>query len=248
MNTTARISTQPVSKQIAIDGPVAVGKSTIARILAQRLGFLYVDTGAMYRATGLLALKSGIDPEHAGAVVELLKSHTIRLATPTSLQADGRKITVYLDGEDVSWAIRTEESSQASSIVAQHGAVRQALVKQQQSIASDNDVVMEGRDITFRVLPKAGLKIFLTANEDTRALWRHTELLKNGQDVTIDDVKHDLRERDERDMNREVDPLHVTEDAWLFDRSDYTLEETIDMIEQKARTLWQLPPAAPAET
>lgn len=229
----------PQSFQIAIDGPVAVGKSTIARILAQRLGFLYVDTGAMYRATALLALRMNIDPSDVEEVVKLLLQHNITLATPQGAQEDGRKITVFLDNEDVSWAIRTENVSKAASVVATLGPIREQLVKQQQAIAANQNVVMEGRDITFRVLPDAQMKIFLTANDETRAGWRHAELLQNGQDVAFEDVVQQLKERDQRDMERDVDPLHVTEDAWLFDRSEYELEEALDMIEKKARELWQ---------
>ncbi len=225
--------------QIAIDGPVAVGKSTIARLLAQRLGFLYVDTGAMYRATGLLALRNLVDPQDEIAVAELLAQHQITLATPQGAQEDGRKITVFLDDEDVSWVIRSEEVSTAASKVAQHSKVREALVKQQQAIAETLSVVMEGRDITFRVLPEAQLKIFLTANDDTRAKWRQTELQLNGQDVTLEEVKASLIDRDRRDSERAVDPLHVTDDAWLLDRSDLELEQTIALIEQRAKEIWQ---------
>ncbi len=226
------------SFQIAIDGPVAVGKSTIARILAQRLGFLYVDTGAMYRATGLLALREGADLSDEEGLVALLRNHTIALASPQGTQNDGRKITVYLDDEDVSWEIRTENVSQAASRVSQFAGVREQLVPQQQEIAQKHNVVMEGRDITFRVLPDAQLKIFLTASEEKRAGWRHEELLARGEDVTLEQIKTDLKDRDDRDMNRDVDPLHVTDDAWMFDRSSYTLEEAIDEIEKKARDLW----------
>lgn len=228
----------PQSFQVAIDGPVAVGKSTIARILAQRLGFLYVDTGAMYRATGLLATREGVDPEDEEAVAHLLRLHNISLATPQGDKDDGRTITVYLDDEDVSWTIRTEETSQAASKVAQHKKVREQLVEQQQRIASKNNVVMEGRDITYRVLPEAQLKIYLTANEDQRATWRHTELLRRGQDVAFEAVKQELTDRDYRDMNRDVDPLQLVEGAWEFDRSEYDLEQAIDKIEEKARELW----------
>jgi len=228
----------PQPFQVAIDGPVAVGKSTIARILAQRLGFLYVDTGAMYRATGLLATRESVDPEDEDAVAKLLHLHNISLATPQGTKDDGRSITVYLDDEDVSWAIRTDEVSSAASKVAQHKKVREQLVEQQQLLASRNNVVMEGRDITYRVLPNAQLKIYLTASEDQRANWRHTEQLLRGSDVSFEDVKKDLTERDYRDMNREVDPLQVVSDAWEFDRSDFDLEQAIDKIEEKARELW----------
>jgi cytidylate kinase len=227
-----------MSFQIALDGPVAVGKSTIARLLAQRLGFLYVDTGAMYRATALLALRNDVPAADEDRVAQLLLHHQIRLATPEGEQEDGRKITVYLDGEDVSWAIRTEEVSQGASQVALHAKVRQELVKQQQAIAENTDVVMEGRDITFRVLPKAQLKIFLTANDATRAQWRHTELMERGQDISFEEVQAELKKRDKRDMTREVDPLHVTKDAWYLDRSGLNLEETLDLIEKRAKELW----------
>lgn len=224
--------------QVAIDGPVSVGKSTIARLLAQRLGFLYVDTGAMYRATGLLAIREGVDPNDEEEVSALLRSHHITLASPQGQKDDGRKITVYLDDEDVSWSIRTEEVSKASSQVAQHKKVREQLVRQQQEIAAKNNVVMEGRDITYRVLPKAQLKIYLDANDLKRAEWRHTELLLLAQDVTLDEVVAELRERDDRDKNRAVDPLQVVDDAWYFDRSDLELEEALDQIEKRAKELW----------
>ncbi len=227
-----------MSFQIALDGPVAVGKSTIARLLAQRLGFLYVDTGAMYRATALLALRNEVPIANENQVASLLLDHTISLATPQGEQEDGRKITVLLDGEDVSWAIRTEEVSQGASQVALYAKVRRELVKQQQAIAANNNVVMEGRDITFRVLPKAQLKIFLTANNETRAQWRHTELLERGQDITLEEVRSELETRDRRDTSREVDPLHVTEDAWYLDRSKINLEETLDLIEKRVREIW----------
>lgn len=227
----------PQTFQIAIDGPVAVGKSTAARIIAQRLGFTYIDTGAMYRATGLLAVRNNVDANDQDAVAKLLESHTIKLEPPQGEKEDGRKITVYLDGEDVSWIIRTEEVSNAASKVAQHPKVREKLVEQQQALAQSQNVVMEGRDITFRVLPNAQLKIFLHANSEQRGQWRLTELLESGQDVTLEQVLEDLKERDYRDMHREVDPLHVAEDAWNFDRSAYTLEETIDIIEKRAREL-----------
>jgi cytidylate kinase len=228
--------TQPF--QIAIDGPVAVGKSTIARLLAQRLGFLYVDTGSMYRATALLALRNGVDPNDENAVAALLRNHSISLATPQGTKDDGRKITVYLDDEDVSWAIRTEEVSQGASQVAQHKSVREQLVKQQQAIAAKNNVVMEGRDITYRVLPQAQIKIYLDANDDKRASWRHTELMLNGQDLTLEEVMADLNERDYRDKHRAVDPLQVVDDAWYFDRSALEMDEVLDLLEQKAKDLW----------
>lgn len=228
----------PQPFQIGIDGPVSVGKSTIARLLAQRLGFLYIDTGAMYRATGLLALRENIDPENEDAIAKELRQHTITLATPQGEKDDGRKITVYLDNEDVSWNIRTEEASQAASVVAQHKKVREQLVKQQQAIAARNNVVMEGRDITYRVLPDAQLKIYLDAQDKIRTEWRLVELQQRGQDVTLEEVAADLQKRDHRDKNRQVDPLQVVDDAWYFDRSKYELEEALDLIEERAKKIW----------
>lgn len=227
-----------MSRQIAIDGPVAVGKSTIARLLAQRLGFVYVDTGAMYRATALLCQRYSVDIDDEVAVVKVLDQHTISLETPTQDEQDGRKVTVRLDEEDVSWAIRTEEVSHGASIVATYAPVRAKLVERQQAIAQEQDVVMEGRDITFRVLPNAELKIFLTASDEQRARWRHDELLMRGQDVTFEEVIKELQERDNRDRTRQVDPLHVADDAWEFDRTGLELEEVLGTIEERAHQLW----------
>ena len=224
---------------VTIDGPAGSGKSTVAKELAKQVGFQFLNTGAMYRATVLLALREGVDLGNGEALAILVRNHTIALATPQGSQIDGRKITVYLDDEDVSWEIRTESVSTAASKVSQHAMVREQLVPQQQEIARTHNVVMEGRDITFRVLPDAQLKIFLTASEDKRAGWRHEELMARGEETSLEQIKKDLKERDDRDMNRKVDPLHVAEDAWLFDRSEYVLEEVIDIIEKKAKELWQ---------
>ena len=149
--------------QIAIDGPVAAGKGTVSRLLAQKLGFLYVDTGAMYRATALLAIRHEIDLNDEDKVVAILKKSKLEMRNPLPPdEIDGRLTTVILDGEDVSWAIRTQECSEGSSKVAVLKKLRKVLVAKQQEIAKSQDVVMEGRDITFRVLPEADLKIFLT--------------------------------------------------------------------------------------
>lgn len=219
-----------MSFQIAIDGPVAAGKGTVARLIASRLNFLYVDTGAMYRAAALLSRENGIlwdDPE---AIAKLLAKVSMTLRNPSGEEKDGRQVTVILNDEDVSWKIRTEEMSQGSSIVSQYPEVRKELVKKQQELAENTDVVMEGRDITFRVLPKAQMKIYLDASAETRAKRRHQELLLRGVDVTLEDVYKDLQERDTRDMGRNVDPLHVEEDAWLLDTTNLTIEEVVDLI------------------
>ncbi|HAV15082.1 MAG TPA: (d)CMP kinase [Candidatus Pacebacteria bacterium] len=225
--------------QIAIDGPVAAGKGTVARLLASRLGFLYVDTGAMYRTTALLAKQQGVDWNDEAKLVEMLGKHTITLRNPLENEKDGRQITVLLDGEDVSWAIRTEEMSRGSSIVSQFQHVRKVLVEQQRNIARTTDVVMEGRDITFRVLPEAQLKIYLDATLEVRAKRRHSELLTRGTDTSYKDVLRDIQERDNRDMHRDVDPLHIVEGAWVLDTSPLTIDEVVDIIEKRVKTLQQ---------
>lgn len=225
--------------QIAIDGPVAAGKGTVSRLVATRLGFLYVDTGAMYRAACLLALRAGISLEDEAAVVAEVKQHRIFMRTPGEGEQDGRLTTVLLDDEDVSWKIRTVEVSNGVPVVAAHKALRAELVRQQQEIAKTQSVVMEGRDITFRVLPEAQLKIFLTATDTERARRRYEELLEKGQDVTLTQVHEDLSLRDKRDMERDVDPLHVVPGAWVIDTSMLSIEEVVEMIVAKAKGLME---------
>jgi len=225
------------SFQIAIDGPVAAGKGTVSRLVAQRLGFLYVDTGAMYRVACLLALRSSIPLEDEAAVVAEVKKHKIFMHTPKKGEQDGRLTTVLLDSEDVSWKIRTVEVSSGVPIVAAHKALRIELVKQQQEIARTQGVVMEGRDITFRVLPDAQLKIFLTATDRERAKRRYDELLEKGQDIALKQVHEDLLLRDKRDMERDVDPLHIVPGAWVIDTSKLSIEEVVDLIVTKAKQL-----------
>ena len=226
------------SFQIAIDGPVAAGKGTISRLLAQKLGFLYVDTGAMYRATALLALRQEIDLSNEDEVVSLLDKSKLEMRNPLSpTEIDGRLTTVILDGEDVSWAIRTQECGEGASKVAVLAKLRKVLVKKQQEIASSQDVVMEGRDITFRVLPNADLKIFLTASIEARAARRHTQYLIKGVDISIEEVIKEIGERDERDMQREADPLHVVDDAWSIDTSNLNIEEVVDLIANRVQEI-----------
>lgn len=220
---------------IAIDGPVAAGKGTVARLVAQRLGLLYVDTGAMYRTTALIALRNDVDPVNEPHVVELLKQSKIEMRNPLPEEQDSRLTTVLLNGEDISWEIRTEQVSQNSSKVASLKAVREHLVEKQQLIAENQDVVMEGRDITYKVLPNATLKIYLTASAETRAKRRHYELQTRGQDVTFEQVYEELQQRDDRDMNRVVDPLKITDDAWVIDSSNLTIEEVVELIVERAK-------------
>jgi len=223
--------------QVAIDGPVAAGKGTVAKLVAARMGFLYVDTGAMYRTTALLGKQEHVDWNDEQGLGELLQHHVIELRNPSENEKDGRQITVLLDGKDVSWEIRTEEMSKGSSIVSQYPLVRKELVRQQQEIAAKTDVVMEGRDITFRVLPTAQLKIYLDASAEVRARRRHQELLARGIDTPFEAVYSELKDRDERDMGRDTDPLHVVEDAWHLDTSTFTIEEVVGLIEHKIKEI-----------
>lgn len=223
--------------QIAIDGPVAAGKGTVSRLIAKRLHFLYVDTGAMYRVSAYLAHTHSVPFENAQAVLDLVRAHTISMRPPSDDENDGRQCTVLLDGEDVSWKIRTEIISQGASIVASHKILRAELVRQQQLIAQTQSVVMEGRDITFRVLPDAQLKIFLTASGEERARRRHMELLEKGQDVTFEAVYSDLLTRDKRDMERDVDPLHIVPGAWVIDTSKLSIEDVVTMVVSKVEAM-----------
>ncbi len=226
------------SFQIAIDGPVAAGKGTVSRLLAQKLGFLYVDTGAMYRATALLALRQEIDLADEDKVVALLEKSKLEMRNPIPpKELDGRLTTVILDGEDVSWAIRTQKCGDGSSKVAVLPKLRHVLVQKQQEIAANQNVVMEGRDITFRVLPDADLKIFLTADLQSRATRRHMQYLTKGIDTTIEKVIEEIKERDKRDMQRETDPLQIMPDAWVLDTSNLEIEEVVDLIVEKVEQI-----------
>lgn len=222
---------------IAIDGPVAAGKGTISRLVAERLGFLYVDTGAMYRMTAFLALKNEVKFTDEDALANLAASAKMEMRTPTEDEKDGRLSTILLDGEDVSWKIRTEKVSLGASHVAKLPKVRQLLVKKQQEIAKDQDVIMEGRDITYRVLPHANLKIFLTGSDVVRAKRRLTQLLTKGEDVNFNQVLGDLATRDEQDMTRETDPLTIVPDAVVVDTSDLSIQQVVDLIVNKANIL-----------
>lgn len=222
---------------IAIDGPVAAGKGTISRLVAERLGFLYVDTGAMYRMTAFLAIKNKVKLTDEEALVKLASSAKMEMRTPTEDEKDGRLSTILLDGEDVSWKIRTEKVSLGASSVAKLAKVRQLLVQKQQEIAEGQDVIMEGRDITYRVLPNADLKIFLTGSDVVRAKRRLTQLLTKGEDVSFNQVLSDLAMRDEQDMTRETDPLTIVPDAVVIDTSDLSIQQVVDLIVNKANIL-----------
>ena len=223
--------------QIAIDGPVAAGKGTVSRLVAERLGFLYVDTGAMYRVAALLATRNQVDWQAEAQIVQLLAQTKLELRLPTENEKDGRLITVILNGEDVSWAIRTEEMSMGTSAVSQHKRVREVLVYKQQEIEAVQNVVMEGRDITYRVLPQAQIKIYLTGSDVVRAKRRHLQLLTKGQDLSYEQVLAELQRRDEQDKNRVHDPLQIVSEAWVIDTSDLEIEKVVEMIVERAKSL-----------
>lgn len=222
---------------IAIDGPVAAGKGTISRLVAERLGFLYVDTGAMYRMTALLGLNAKVKLNDEEGLAKLAQTAKMEMRTPTEDEKDGRLSTILLNGEDVSWKIRTEKVSLGASSVAKLAKVRQLLVKKQQEIAENQDVIMEGRDITYRVLPNADLKIFLTGSDVVRAKRRLTQLLTKGEDVKFDQVMADLATRDEQDMTRDTDPLKIVPEAMVVDTSDLSIQQVVDLIVNKANVL-----------
>ena len=223
--------------QIAIDGPVAAGKGTVSRLVADRLGFLYVDTGAMYRVATLLTIQAGTDIENEAAIVKLIQASTIQMRNPKEYEKDGRLTTVIVDGVDVSWAIRTEAISSKVSFVATHPKVRSVLVEKQQIIAHSQDVVMEGRDITYRVLPKADLKIYLTGSDTVRAKRRHLQALQHGEDVSYNEVYEQLLLRDKNDTERVNDPLKIVEEAWVIDTSDLKIRQVVDLIVQKVHVM-----------
>jgi CMP/dCMP kinase len=225
--------------QIAIDGPVAAGKGTVSRLIAERLNFLYVDTGAMYRVTAYLALQHNISFKDVPGLVNVIRDTEIQMHNPTPEESDGRLTTVLLNGEDVSWKIRTEAVGNGAAQVAQVKEVREILVEKQQKIASTQNVVMEGRDITYKVLPDAHLKIYLTGKDFVRANRRHLQLQSRGQDVSFEEVFIDLRDRDHLDMTREADPLKIVPEAWVLDTSDLTIMQVVEMIVSKAKVMMQ---------
>lgn len=222
---------------IAIDGPVSAGKGTISRLVAEKLGFLYVDTGAMYRMTALLCKNKGVDLAQEPQVVALVKAAKMEMRNPNENEKDTRLTTVILDGEDVSWQIRTEEISASASKVAALVEVRKVLVQKQQEIAAGQNVIMEGRDITYRVLPDAQLKIYLTADTKIRAERRHLQLQMRGENITLEEVEREIIQRDERDMTRAADPLQITPDAWVVDTTELEIEAVVDLIVAKTQKL-----------
>ena len=204
---------------VAIDGPAGAGKSTLARRLAAELGYIYVDTGAMYRAIGLYALRAGKDPKDNAAVDALLPEIELRLASIAGEQH------IYLKDEDVSTAIRTEAAGMAASAVGANPAVRAFLLELQRDMAKKQDVLMDGRDIGTVVFPDAELKIFMTADPRVRACRRYDELRAKGDPVSLEEIERNVRERDKADMGRAISPLRQAEDAIVLDNSCMTVGE-----------------------
>lgn len=213
-----------MSYNLAIDGPAGAGKSTIAKKIAKQLGFIYVDTGAMYRAMGLYILKKGIDPEDNNGIVAALDGADI------SLEYQNGEQIVLLNGENVNGLIRTPEVSKVASITSANKNVRVRLVEIQKKLAETNNVVMDGRDIGTCVLPNADLKIYLTASTMVRAKRRYDELVEKGQNCDLMEIEKDIAERDHRDMTRAESPLKQADDAILVDSSDLTIDEVVTKI------------------
>ena len=215
-----------MSLTIAMDGPVGAGKSTIADAVAEKLGILHLDTGAMYRALGLTAIRRGISTEDEPAVVALCRS----LEISVTHEADGQH--TYAEGEDVTGLIRTEAVSQAASTVSRYAEVRKQMVCLQQKLASQTDMLLDGRDICLTVLPNATAKIYLTASAEERARRRWLQNQEKGMDISYEQVLADLIRRDKQDMNREVEPLRQAPDAVLIDSTEMSFDEVVNRILQ----------------
>lgn len=209
---------------IAIDGPAGAGKSTIAKRIAAKKGYIYVDTGAMYRAMALFLIREGIDPADTAAIDAKCREADITIG-----YENGEQI-VYLNGENVNGFIRTEEVGRMASVSSPNPNVRIKLVELQQKLAADADVVMDGRDIGTCVLPDAQVKVFLTADSHERALRRYKELTQRGEPCDLAVIEQDIIERDRQDMTRELSPLKQAEDAVLVDSSHMTVEEVADAV------------------
>ncbi len=209
---------------VAIDGPAGAGKSTLARAAAKELGFIYVDTGALYRTLGLKCKESGIDIADEAAIEKMLDSTDIDIRF-----ADGEQ-HVYLDGKDVNSLIRTPEISMMASRVSAIGAVRAFLLEKQRDMARKNNVLMDGRDIGTVVLPNATVKIFLTASAEERAMRRYKELCEKGQSVEYKDVYDDMVKRDYEDSHRAIAPLKPAEDSVIVDTSNKQFDESLELL------------------
>jgi len=217
---------------IAMDGPVGAGKSSIADAVAARLGILHLDTGAMYRALGLKALRENLDVQDEERIVALCET----LNLDVRVGSNGQE--TLLDGEDVSGLIRTPEVSMAASTVSRYARVRQRMVSLQQELAAAQDMILDGRDICLTVLPDAPLKIYLTASAEERARRRWTEMQAKGEKDTFEEVLAQVKARDEQDMNRPVEPLRRAKDAVLLDTTNLTFDQVVETIVNMAEAVY----------
>ena len=215
---------------IAIDGPAGAGKSTIARRVAKELSFIYVDTGAMYRAMALYLLRKEVNRDDTEQIGNICQDAEI------SIEYQNGEQIVLLNGENVNSYLRTEEVGNMASVSSAVPRVREKLLSLQRKLAKDMSVVMDGRDIGTTILPDADVKIYLTASSLTRARRRYLELQEKGTVCNLDDIQKDIEERDQRDMNREISPLRQAEDAVLVDSSDLTIQQVVDRILQIFRS------------
>ena len=209
---------------VAIDGPAGAGKSTIAKLVAKEKGYIYVDTGAMYRGLAIHFLDKGIQPQETEKVIEACKDAEVTIAYEDAVQH------VYLNGKDISSRLRNEEVGNMASVTSAIPEVRKKLLELQQNLAKTQNVLMDGRDIGTCVLPHADVKVYLTASVETRAKRRYQELQEKGEDCNLEEIAHDIEERDRRDMTREIAPLKQAEDAVLVDSSDMTIAEVVKTI------------------
>ena len=209
---------------VAIDGPAGAGKSTIAKLVAKEKGYIYVDTGAVYRGLAIHFLDKGIQPQETEKVIEACKDAEVTIAYEDAVQH------VYLNGKDISSRLRSEEVGNMASVTSAIPEVRKKLLELQQNLAKTQNVIMDGRDIGTCVLPHADVKVYLTASVETRAKRRYQELQEKGEDCNLEEIAHDIEERDRRDMTREIAPLKQAEDAVLVDSSDMTIAEVVKTI------------------
>lgn len=206
---------------VAIDGPAGAGKSTIAKLISREMGYIYVDTGAMYRAMAVYFSKNKVNPEDESAINEAVKNVNIKIEYQNGEQQ------VILNGENVTGLLRTEETGNMASKTSKYKEVRSKLVELQRELAKTTDVVMDGRDIGTTVLPDAFVKIYLTASSYARAKRRYDELVAKGEQCDLSAIKEDIEKRDYQDMHREISPLKQAEDAVLLDTSDMNIEQVV---------------------
>ncbi len=209
---------------IAIDGPSAAGKSTIAKLAAKELSFMYVDTGAMYRAIALFAIRNNIDAKDEKQICSLLSKINI------GINFINREQVIFLNGENVNSEIRTHAVSMKTSDISSIAGVRKFLLQKQRDLANKNNVIMDGRDIATVVLPNADVKIFLTASVEARARRRFDEIKKNNCHLSFEEIYMDIKKRDQQDSNRKIAPLTMSSDATLIDTSDINLQEAVKLV------------------